>query len=566
MEKAGNLRRSFYEKNTIRYGMFIALTICDGLANLAVSALLKEITDAATGGSLERIGRTFLWTAGVLAAISAMSVALYHVRSSFLRQAVTGYRKWVMERLLGTGRFQASEGDSGAWLSSLTNDVSVIEDDYLQGIGQIISDMLFLAAAICMMIWYSPILTAASVLLMLIPMAISGFSGGKLEKEVQTVSDENGKFVRGIQDILRGFPVIKSFHAEEAAQRLYAGRNQSLEQAKYRKNIVAGRINLWSVLGSVTAQFGIFLIGGYLAATGKGITIGVLIVFVSLLGQIASPIGRLPGLIASRKAAGMLIHKAEKNISAEKQEPAGGLDVGPIGAISLRNVSFDYEGHRALEDVSLRFDQGKSYAIVGESGSGKTTLLRLILSYYDHYSGLITYDDVDARRVSRESLVNRISEIHQNVFLFDATIRENVTMFQDFPEEKVRDALEKAGLAELIGRRGEGYLCGEDGCRLSGGEKQRIAIARCFLKDASVLIADEATAALDAETSAHVTEEILGMRGMTRIVVSHKMSRSLLGQYDRIIVMKDGKVRELGTFEKLMERKGYFYSLYNVAN
>lgn len=109
-------------------------------------------------------------------------------------------------------------------------------------------------------------------------------------------------------------------------------------------------------------------------------------------------------------------------------------------------------------------------------------------------------------------------------------------------------------------------MCGEGGCNLSGGEKQRISIARCFLKDASVLIADEAASALDAETSFHVMDEILRMKQMTRIIVSHKMNQSLLKQYDQIIVMKNGKVQELGTFDELMERKEYFYSLYNVAN
>lgn len=109
-------------------------------------------------------------------------------------------------------------------------------------------------------------------------------------------------------------------------------------------------------------------------------------------------------------------------------------------------------------------------------------------------------------------------------------------------------------------------MCGEGGCNLSGGEKQRISIARCFLKDASVLIADEATSTLDAETSFHVMDEILRMKQMTRIIVSHKMNQSLLKQYDQIIVMKNGKVQELGTFDELMERKEYFYSLYNVAN
>lgn len=566
MKTMRSLKNSFYEKNKIRYCLFIVLTIADGLANLAISVLLKEITDVTTSGNLEMIGRMCLWTAATLAGISALSVALYHTRSSFVKHAVTNYKNRVMNQILGTDNFLSFSQNSSLHLSSLTNDVSIIETDYLQGIAEIISNMFFFAAALCMMIWYSPLLTAASVLLMLVPIVISALFGGKLEIEVKSVSHENATFVKRIQDILQGFSVIKSFHAEEVIEKIYAGHNRSLEQSKYRKNIVSGRINLWSALGSVISQLGIFLIGACLAATGKGITAGILIAFVSLLGQIANPISRLPGLVASRKAAGALIDKAEKNMPAEKHVSKTVPITGPIHTISLQNVSFGYGEHKVLQDVSLQFHQGKSYAIVGESGSGKTTLLHLIMAYQNDYSGLITYDDVNARTTAMESIVNHISEIQQNVFIFDATIRDNVTMFQEFPESTVTDSLEKAGLTELIERKGDGYMCGEDGCNLSGGEKQRISIARCFLKDASVLIADEATAALDAETSFHVMDEILRMKQMTRIIVSHKMNQSLLKQYDQIIVMKNGKVQELGTFDELMERKEYFYSLYNVMH
>lgn len=562
----GNLKRSFYRKNRIRYCAFIVFTIADGLANLAISVLLKEITDAATGGSLEMIKSMCLWTLTTLVVISASSVVLYYIRSSYIKHAVTNYKKWMMDRILGTDQFLFFNQNSNLYLSSLTNDIFVIETDYLQGIAEIMSNLFYITAALGMMIWYSPLLTAASMLLMLIPITISALTGGKLEKEVKNVSEENADFVKQIQDILKGFPVIKSFRAEHVTEKIYSDHNQSLEQAKYRKNIVEGRIDLWSTLGSVISQLGIFLIGAYLAATGRGVTAGILLAFVSILGQISNPISRLPGLIAGRKAAGALIEKAEKIVSVERQEPKTMEITGPVRAISLQNVSFAYEEHNVLRDISLQFEQGKSYAVVGESGSGKSTLLNLIMAYQDASSGRITYDNVDIRTVKMESIVNHISEIQQNVFIFNATVWDNVTMFQEFPEDKVSEALEKAGLSELIANKGKKYLCGEGGCNLSGGEKQRISIARSFLKKASVLIADEVTAALDAETAFHVVEEILRMKQMTRIVVSHDMNPNLLKQYDRIIVMKNGEVREQGCFEDLMERKAYFYSLYIVAN
>lgn len=562
----GNLKGSFYWKNKIRYCAFVAFTITDGLANLAISALLKEITDVATGGSLEMIKNMCLWTLATLTVISVSSIVLYYVRSSYIKHAVTNYKKWIMDRILGTDQFLFFNQNSNLYLSSLTNDIFVIETDYLRGTAEMMSNLFYVIAAIGMMIWYSPLLTAASILLMLIPITISALSGGKLEREVKNVSEKNVDFVNQIQDILKGFPVIKSFRAEYVTEEIYSDHNQSLEQAKYRKNIVGGRIDLWSTLGSVISQLGILLIGAYLAATGKGVTAGILLAFVSILGQISNPISRLPGLMAGRKAAGALIEKAEKMVSVERREEKSVEISGPIQTISLQNVSFAYAEHNVLEDISLQFEQGKSYAVVGESGSGKSTLLNLIMAYQDAYSGRITYDNVDARTVKMESIVNHISEIQQNVFIFNATVWDNVTMFQEFSESEVSEALEKAGLSELIANKGKAYLCGEGGCNLSGGEKQRISIARSFLKKASVFIADEVTAALDAETSFHVMEEILRMKQMTRIVVSHDMNLNLLKQYDQIIVMKNGEIQEQGSFEELMERKEYFYSLYNVAN
>ena len=171
---------------------------------------------------------------------------------------------------------------------------------------------------------------------------------------------------------------------------------------------------------------------------------------------------------------------------------------------------------------------------------------------------------MDAHAIDRESLRACISEIPQDVFLFDAAILDNITMFQEFPESRVREAVKQAGLSELMEHKGGGYLCGEGGGCLSGGEKQRISIARCFLKDASVLIADEADAALDAETAFHIMNEILQMKKLTRIVVSHNMNQLLLRQYDQIVVMKHGRVQEVGKFGELMGRNGELSSLVRV--
>lgn len=181
------------------------------------------------------------------------------------------------------------------------------------------------------------------------------------------------------------------------------------------------------------------------------------------------------------------------------------------------------------------------------------------------YSGEIRYDGQELRAVSCESLYEIASLIQQNVFVFNATIRDNITMFRDFPKSEVECAIKRAGLSELIEQRGENYLCGENGSGLSGGEKQRISIARSLLRNASILLVDEATAALDAQTARQVAGSILDLEHVTRIVVTHTLDASLLRRYDRILAMKNGTIVESGSFEDLMLRKGFFYSLYTVT-
>ena len=154
--------------------------------------------------------------------------------------------------------------------------------------------------------------------------------------------------------------------------------------------------------------------------------------------------------------------------------------------------------------------------------------------------------------------------IQQNVFVFNASIRDNVTMFRDFSDDKVEDALSKAHLLELIRERGDDYLCGENGKGLSGGEKQRVSIARSLLKESSILLADEVTSALDAKTSHEVINEILDLDSVTRIVVTHSLEESLLKRYDEILVIRDGTIEEMGSFDSLMEKDGYFKALFTI--
>jgi ABC-type multidrug transport system fused ATPase/permease subunit len=230
-------------------------------------------------------------------------------------------------------------------------------------------------------------------------------------------------------------------------------------------------------------------------------------------------------------------------------------------------VTFGYEPDTpVLRDLSLRLEQGKAYAIVGASGSGKTTLLNLLMGACEGYGGSITLDGQELRETDRDSLYDLLSLVRQDVFIFDSTLRDNLTMFQNFPEPQLQNALEQAGLTDLVRERGLDCPCGENGTALSGGQRQRVAIARCLLRQTPVLLLDEATASLDNRTAFAVTDAILRLDGLTRVAVTHRLDAALLRRFDQIVVLRDGTVAEQGSFDNLMAEKGYFYSLYNVTN
>ena len=214
----------------------------------------------------------------------------------------------------------------------------------------------------------------------------------------------------------------------------------------------------------------------------------------------------------------------------------------------------------------LNINKGEKVAIVGRSGSGKSTLLRLVLRYYDDYAGKILIDGRNIKDIKLSSIYELMSIIQQNVFMFDDSIEANISLYGDYTDEEIDRVIKLSGLKSLIVSltNGKKTMVGENGSNLSGGEKQRISIARALIKNTPIILLDEATANLDAETSYDIEDSLLDIEGLTSLVVTHKLNPELLKKYDKIIVLENGKIIEEGNFYKLMEQKGFFYNLYSI--
>ena len=564
---ARQLTAQFFRGNIPMFAPAVFAALTGGTLNLIVTWLMQQLIDAASGlpGALPL--RQLAWiTGGFILLCAALMLLKYASEPRFIEKAMRQYKDFAFQKLTEKSISSFRAESTAAYLSALTNDAASIEADDLSQLLSVIMKAVTFFGALAMMLWYSPLMTAIAAGVTVLPLVASLLTGGPLQAAEKRVSDRNRDFTAALSDCLGGFSVVKTFRAEKEIFRLFAESNRALEQEKFSRRRVKALVGMIGATTGIIAQLGVFLAGAYLALSGKGLTAGAVILFVNLMNFMIEPVAELPGLLAARKAARGLIDKLADALEQDEAQPDG-VHITPLAReLRFENVRFSYDGEtEILRGVSARFEAGKAYAIVGASGSGKSTLLNLLTSPGTAYDGSILLDGTELRTIAPESLYETVSLIQQNVFVFNASIRDNITMFRSFPSEELAQAVRRAQLESLLADRGEGYLCGENGSGLSGGEKQRISIARSLLKHASVLLADEATAALDAQTAHQVTDDILSLTGVTRIVVTHTLEQAALRQYDGILVLKDGRIAETGSFDELMERKGYFYALYTVS-
>lgn len=566
-KKSREFRRRLFYKNKMCFIASVIMTIVMSFLNLMISWLIQQIMDSMANQNMQSVVRCAWIAASVVIAYTVANAVYRAVYPRFLQRAMQQYRDYTFSRLTQKSLRSFSKEGTALYVSALTNDCTSIENNYLAATFTLIEFLFCFLGALIMMLYYSPVMLVLAVALSFLPVAVSMTAGNRLTEQEKEISKKNERFVSIVNELLSGFPVIKSFRAETQASRLFSQRNEQAEEAKKNKRRTEQLISLLANDAGIIAQMGIFLAGAWLAISGKGVTAGVVIVFVQLMNYILNPISQVPLLWSNRKAAIALMEKLSDALSENVREEGREKLNGFSEKIEVKDLTYGYEPEsHVLKDLDVQFDAGKSYAIVGGSGSGKSTLLNLLMGSSSNYQGEICIDGVSIKNIESESLYQLMTSVQQNVFVFNDTIRNNVTMFHEFPDKEVTLALERSGLSEFIEKRGEDFVCGENGANLSGGERQRISIARALLRKSPILLVDEATAALDAATARAVSFSILNLVGMTRIVVTHRLEEAILRRYDKILVMKNGTICEQGNFDTLMQQKGQFYSLFQIAH
>lgn len=565
MKKNVAANAQFFKGNRKNFLLALLSNLLLAGMNVCLAFMLRLFIESIEQADGDKLMMGVYLTVAYMAAFLLFSLLKKKYTALYFRTALSQFKDHLFSKLLSKSIAEFENGTSAKFLSAFSNDLTTIESGYLGGILNIFYTVLMFVAASAVLVWTSPLYGAPIVLLGVVAVSIAVRFGSSLVQREKETAEENMGFVAQTKDLLNGFVVIKSFQAEKSVLELFKNKNSRLESTKQRRRETTSNITIVSDIISILINVVVFGFGFVLALKGY-LTIGIVISAIQLSNYITQPIYTLGREITSYRAAKSLIGRLEDAVAdTPDRMRSEKIRLERLsGAVCIEDLSFAYEKEPVLQNVSLTLERGKSYAIVGGSGSGKSTLLKLMLGFLPAFSGRILYDGTDVRQIDLDSLYDQISLIQQDVFLFDSSIRNNITMFSDFDDAALAGAIERSGLTALVEEKGLSYDCGEAGKNLSGGEKQRVSIARCLLRKTPVLLVDEATAALDSETANAVENAILDIENVTKVVVTHRFHEGVLKRYDTIFVLKNGRVEEAGRFAELMEKRGYFYSLFTV--
>lgn len=561
-----NYVKLFFKENKLVAFLSMIVFISLSMIYTAISWILQIIFDYMAGKGAFSLTTILLLVVSFMLAISLIFALKRSSYPRFLEKAMNQYKESVIKKLLQKSYSDFSLANSGTYLSVLTNDCERIQEKYLKKIFDFVQDVLMLVSSLALMIYYSPLLTVIALIISVLPMACSILTANGIATREEQVSKSNESYTALTKDVLNGVSVIKSFKAEQEVINRYQNQSMELEHTKNLREKTMTTVSALGTISSLGTQLGVMLVGAWMVNAHVGvITAGMVLAFTNLMNGVLQPIASLPQMLGEMKGAKKLISKMADYMSNVKEDSGEIID-DSIKSVVLRDVSYAYDlDYKVLKNVNLTLQAGKSYAIVGSSGAGKSSLINLLMGYYKDYEGSVKLNNHELSNVSKSSLYDKTTLMQQSVFMFDASILDNITLFKPFPNAEVNRVIHLAGLDDLIAAKGKDYQCGENGSHLSGGEKQRIAVARSLLKKSEILLVDEATSALDNETSANVTQSILDLQGILRLVVTHRLDANSLKQYDEILVMKSGELIERGSFEELMNQKAYFYSLYTVS-
>jgi ABC-type multidrug transport system fused ATPase/permease subunit len=544
----------------------VLFNVISSAAAVYLARILQKVIDAAISGNMPAFQRILMASVMYILLLGILSY-LYSLCSKKLIRNLT---KMLRQKFF-YGIFRRNIQDftgvnSADYISALTNDIKLIEENYITPSLLTLQYAVIFIVTLVMIFIISPLITACLAGCLIVMFVFPGLMGKPLQTRQAMLSRQLSVFTSKLKDFFSGYEVIKSYQMDGHIKREFENENDEAANSKYRADkLFALNEGVSGILAYLTQFSGLF-IGAYLIIKGE-ITSGTLVALIQLSGTFVSPVMMILQNVPKIKSVSPVIKRMEERADYTDTSFTGTALPSFSGNIAVRDLSFSYDANQpVLKNVRLTLQRNKKYAIVGQSGCGKTTLIKLLAGNYSAYEGSILYDGNELRNLNIEKLQHMISVIHQSIYIFDDSIRQNICLYDTYSDQELEDALGTSGVSQFLERMPDGlsYQAGENGANLSGGQRQRIAVARALIRKRPVLILDEGTSSVDMQTAYDIESRLLAIDGLTLITITHNLREDLLGLYDQIIFMEDGHIVETGSLNDLLAEQAQFYRFFNL--
>jgi ATP-binding cassette subfamily B protein len=565
----------------IFFSLAIPWLIGSGIDELVVTSEVTEIVDGEEQvtqliepvSDFGEIKTTLLWLAGLLLVFSIFR-GLFDFARTYLTDSLSQFvayhlRNQMYDKLQHLSFAFHDKEHTGNIFSKVTSDLEAIRRFVMMGMVRSVEVLVRVAAISGILFFLDWKLTLVSLVFVPFLVVRSSMVMIRMREMWLHVQEIMGQLVTVLQENLSGIHVVKAFAAEEHEKRKYAAKAQELRVEYFKNEKLQGTNSAWVTLYFTLALGLIMWIGGWQVINGS-MTPGELTMFVLFMGQLVFPIRMSAFVIATFSRAvssgGRLFEVLDARSPVEERPDA--RDMGrAVGHVRFENVSFSYDSDTpALKNVDIDVPPGSMVALLGAPGSGKSTIVNLLPRFYSATSGKITIDGTDIEEFTLASLRHNVGIVQQEVFLFSATVRNNIGYgVVGATDEEIIDAAKVAQLDEQILGLSNGYdtWVGERGVTLSGGQKQRLSIARTLLVNPPVLILDDSTSSVDVETERQIHRAMTEvMKGRTTFVIAHRLST--VREADLILVLKDGEIVERGNHGELINRGGIYQDIYEL--
>ena len=536
-------------KNKLQLTFFMCFSFIGSLIQVSFALVLNALVNVAVGKDMNQFIKIFIF-AILYVIVNVLTDSFYNIyKKKINKDHICNFKKNLYNKSISLSLKDFNNISSGTIINDLTNTISQYEKMYVLQILNLPNLLCSFIIASAMTAYMNKWLLLLIILIGFITLQVSQIASKNIQKSTAELTKSNESYIKKIKDQFEGFLIIKAFNLKHESIKQTSSVIEKVEQANYHneKNIiVTSYISMFIGLLSTVLTMGI----ACLLVIKGNIEIGAIMAIAQLTGRIISPISSLGSTYATMKAGQQVKEKLNKLLTLE-DEIINSAEFDSLNSIELKDITFSCNNKDIIKELSFNFEKGKKYAIMGSVGSGKSSLIKVIAGLYKHSTGNIIYNKDNT--LKSNNISSNIAYVPQDTYIFEDTLINNLTLYCNYTQQQINDVITACKINEIIEKlpKGINTILSSDETNLSGGEKQRIGVARALLRNSNVLLLDEYTSSMDSVSSKYLENMVMNIQDKIIIFITHKIDSQILSACDEILVLEDGELKNYGDYSQL---------------